>query len=220
MLAIMGSPHSDGSTAAMWNCAVEAARRAGWQVEKVELYRKQISYCRGCRACFEAGVCVIKDDIQEIAESLKNCDMVVLAAPTYWANVPAAVKNLFDRLLGVAMEDTARFPKPRLSPKQTYLLLTACNTPFPFSVLCGQSSGTFRAMREFFKTSGMKCRGKVAFSNAHGDNRLPEATAQKIRRFFSAPQSSSGHVGQKPADGNGPPDPVCTNRRNRGQGVG
>ncbi len=26
----------------------------------------------------------------------------LLAAPVYWANVPASVKNLFDRLLGMA----------------------------------------------------------------------------------------------------------------------
>lgn len=63
---------------------------------------------------------------------LRECDTVILAAPVYWANVPAPVKNMFDRLLGVAMEETATFPKPRLSGKK-YMLLTACNTPSPFS---------------------------------------------------------------------------------------
>lgn len=186
MLAILGSPHSDGSTAAMLDCAVTAALGAGWQVDFVALYGKRISYCKGCRACFEAGTCVMKDDLQEIAECLKVCDMAVLAAPTYWANVPAAVKNLFDRLLGVAMEDTGRFPRPRLRPDQRYLLLTACNTPFPFSRLCGQSSGALRAMREFFKTSGMKRLGEVTFANAHGSNRLPERITRKISGYWPA----------------------------------
>ena len=99
-------------------------------------------------------MCVRKDDVQEIAELLKICDIVILAAPTYWANVPAIVKNLFDRLLGVAMEETKTFPKARLSNKQRYILLTACNTPAPFSSLFGQSTGSIRCMKEFFKTAG------------------------------------------------------------------
>lgn len=37
LLAILGSPHPDGSTAAMLSCAVAAAERAGWAVDRVEL---------------------------------------------------------------------------------------------------------------------------------------------------------------------------------------
>lgn len=40
-----------------------------------------------------------------------------------------------------AMEETNTFPKPRLSSSQKYILLTACNTPAPFSWICGQSRG-------------------------------------------------------------------------------
>lgn len=69
--------------------------------------------------------------------------MVVLAAPTYWANVPAIVKNMFDRLLGVAMEEADKFPKPRLSAKQKYILLTACNTPSHFLFYVGKAAEPF-----------------------------------------------------------------------------
>lgn len=184
VLAILGSPHENGSTAAMLKCAVEAAKQTGWEVEYVNLYRKQIAYCRGCRECAKTRECLIKDDIQEIAKRIQTCDRVVLAAPTYWANVPAAVKNMFDRLVGAAMEETPTFPRPRLSSKQEYILLTACNTPYPFSWLCGQSKGALRAMKEFFKTSGMKRLGAAVFSNAHGSPRLPRSIVRKIEGFW------------------------------------
>lgn len=184
LLAILGSPHEDGSVSAMLKCAADAAREAGWQVDLVNLYGKNISYCKGCRACMDAGCCVQQDDIQEIEILLRTCNAVVLGAPTYWANVPAAVKNMFDRLLGTAMEDTPFFPKPRLSREQKYLLLTACNTPFPFSWLFGQSKGVFRAMDEFFKTSGMKRLGRVAYSGAHGKKQLPASVEKKIRGYW------------------------------------
>lgn len=114
VLAILGSPHINGITAAMLNCAIHRVKKIGYNVTKINLYEKKLSYCTGCRACINTGRCSLKDDIQEIAACLQKCQMVFLAAPVYWANVPAPVKNLFDRLLGIAMEETSTFPKPRL----------------------------------------------------------------------------------------------------------
>lgn len=184
LLAILGSPHQNGSTAAMLDCAVKAAVAAGWEVDQLWLYEKNIGYCNGCRACVALGNCVQRDDLQEIADLLRGCDVVALAAPAYWANVPALVKNLFDRLLGVAMEENGRLPKPRLSRNQRYLLLTACNTPFPFSRLFGQSSGALRAMNEFFHYSGMRPMGSVTFAGAGGSAELPGRVQRKIRRYW------------------------------------
>lgn len=184
LLAISGGPHDDGATAAMLDCAVRAAKAGGWQVSVVELYHKHIGFCMGCRKCDEIGHCVLNDDIREIEKLIKTCDRVVLAAPTYWANVPAAVKNMFDRLLGTAMEETGTFPRPRLSSKQEYLLLTACSTPFPFSWMCGQSRGALRAMNEFFKTAGMKHLGSVTFAGTKGYAKLPARTAKRIARYW------------------------------------
>lgn len=180
MLAILGSPHQDGITAKMLDCAVDAAEHAGWKVDKINLYEKQIAFCKGCRVCLTTQQCVIKDDIQEITERLKHCDAVVLAAPVYWANVPAVVKNMFDRLLGAAMEETKTFPKPRLSGKK-YIFLTACNTPFPFSWIFGQSRGAVRAVHEVFKTAGMKCGGSFVCANAEKRKELPEGLEKKIQ---------------------------------------
>lgn len=184
LLAISGSPHENGSTAAMLHCALKIAASQGWDITMVSLYEKQISFCRGCRICMKTGKCVLNDDLSEAAELMKACDRIILSAPTYWANVPAVVKNLFDRLLGTAMEETTAFPRPRLSGEQDYLLLTACNTPAPFSWLCGQSTGALRAMDEFFKTSGMKRLGTVTFSNAKGSAELPVRTSKKIERLL------------------------------------
>ncbi len=127
-LAILGSPRPNGITAAMLERSIRAAEQAGYAVTKIDLYEKELAFCTGCRACLRSGECVQKDDIQEMTALFRGCDAVILAAPVYWANVPAPVKNLFDRLLGTAMEETATFPRPR-SPGKKYMLLTACNTP-------------------------------------------------------------------------------------------
>lgn len=183
LLALLGSPHKDGATGTMLKHVLQEAEQQGWQITFVNLYEQNIGYCNGCRACIKTENCVQKDDVQKISRLIRECDMVVLAAPVYWANVPAVVKNLFDRLLGVAMEETKTFPKARLSKNQKYFLLTACNTPAPFSSLCGQSTGAIRSMKEFFKTSGMKYAGKCVWT---GQNKqaMPIHIEKKIAKIL------------------------------------
>jgi multimeric flavodoxin WrbA len=184
-LAILGSPHTKGMTAQMLDIAIAASKENGDAVTVMHLYEKNIQYCKGCRKCLDTGECVLKnDDIAEITSLIKESDTVILAAPVYWANVPAAVKNLFDRLLGVAMEETATFPKPRLTGKK-YVLLTACNTRMPFARICGQSTGAIRAMKEFFRTGGMKCKGVVTCGNTSKVKEVPAHIKRKIEKCFS-----------------------------------
>ena len=181
LLAILGSPHVNGTTAAMLDYAIRKAEKMGYNVTRINLYEKNLSYCTGCRACMDTQICIQKDDIQEIAPCLQKCQTVLLAAPVYWANVPAPVKNLFDRLLGTAMKETNTFPKPRLTDKK-YMLFTSCNTPFPFSWLFGQSRGAIRSMDEFFRTAGMKPIGKIVCAGKANKKELPKQTIKKIER--------------------------------------
>lgn len=180
-LAILGSPHKNGLTAAMLDCAIEQVERKGYTVTRINLYEKNLSFCKGCRACIRIKACCQQDDIQEITALLRESQIVLLAAPVYWANVPAVVKNLFDRLLGVAMAETKTFPRPLLKGKK-YMLLTSCKTPFPFSWICGQSRGAIRCMDEFFKTAGMKPIGKIVCSGTENKNKLPRQILRKIKR--------------------------------------
>ncbi len=109
--------------------------------------------------------------------------MTVLAAPTYFANVPAPVKNLFDRLVAVIMDDNqGMIPKPLLFSKQGYLLLTTCSTPTPFDRLASQCTGCIKAMKEFFKTPGMKHLGSVIYAGTKNKKEVPKKVLLKIEK--------------------------------------
>lgn len=184
-LAILASPRKNGNAAGMLNAAVQSAGQAGYTVKMVDLYDLNIAMCTGCMGCKKTGECLIHDGIDEIRNSLLSCDLVMVASPTYFANVPAPLKNMFDRLVGAIMDDNnSAIPKPKLSSKQEYLLLTTCNTPFPFDRLGGQSSGCIKNMREFFRTAGMKCRGKIVFAGTRGKTQVPERITTRIGRLF------------------------------------
>jgi len=184
VLAILGSPRPDGLVASLLEHAVQQAEKAGCHVDKIDLYTQNLHYCTGCQACYQTQICVQQDDIQKIVKLLRQADLVILAAPVYWANVPAPVKNLFDRLLGTAMEKTPTFPKPRLSGKK-YLLLTACHTPAPWCWVFNQSRGAFHNMEEFFRTAGMKPLGKVVCANTDKIHTPPPAALRKIEKYFN-----------------------------------
>lgn len=182
LLTILGGPHKNGITAKMLVCVEHEAEEKGYEINRINLYEQNVAFCTGCRRCIETGECIQKDDAVKIAGLLKDCDIVVLAAPVYWANVPAAVKNLFDRILGAVMEETSTFPKGRLSGKQKFIFLTSCNTPFPFSWIFGQSRGAIRAVDEVFKTAGMKCGGH--FVCARKKKELPESLTRRLQKIF------------------------------------
>lgn len=184
VLAILGSPRADGLVAAMLNHAVSCAEQVGHNVSKINLYEQNLAYCTGCQLCYQTEICVQQDDIQNIVKLLRQSEIVILAAPVYWGNVPAPVKNLFDRLLGTAMLPTATFPKPRLAGKQ-YLLLTACHTPAPWNWLFNQSRGAFHCMEEFFKTAGMRPLGKVVCPNTQKVHTPTPAVMRRISKAFN-----------------------------------
>lgn len=184
ILAIQGSYRENGATTSMLKYAVDTLEKMGHEVTYINLFEKNIQFCRGCRRCLKMQECVLKDDdMQEITKLIKETDVIILAAPVYWANVPAIVKNLFDRLMGASMEETKTFPKPRLAGKR-YIFLTACNTAMPFAKWCGQSTGILRAVREYFKNSGVKCIGTVICDNTGKDKDVLTGKYKKIDRIM------------------------------------
>lgn len=185
-VAILGSPRKRGNAAKMLDAAVKSAKKAGYEVDFFDLYHIKMDMCRGCMGCKQSGVCVIEDDIAVVRQALLSCDLLIIASPTYFANVTAPVKNMFDRLVGAIMDDNnSTIPKPKLSHRQKYILLVTCNTPFPFDRLGGQSSGCLRNMREFFHISGMKSLGNVVFAGTRGKDQIPQRLIRKIESKIS-----------------------------------
>lgn len=184
VIGILGSPRKKGNVANTLNSILENCKSKGYSTYVINLYDYNIKYCNGCMLCRSKGHCVIDDDLNDIAKQIVSSDVIILGAPTYWANVPAIVKNLFDRMVSYAMEDVkGGFPKPLCSKNQGYVLITACNTPFPFSFLFNQSRGAINAMNEFFKTAGMKKKGVITITNTWGKESVPQNVLNKVKKI-------------------------------------
>lgn len=94
---LVGSPRADGSCAFLIDAFMRGAEEGGAAVKRYSIGRMDIGYCLGCKRCYEDGVCVQRDDVKDFVDDMLGSDYVVMAAPSWWAGVPAQLKTLFDR---------------------------------------------------------------------------------------------------------------------------
>lgn len=101
VLILNGSPRKNGNTAALLNRISEtlSVTKPEVTVETIELDRRTINPCRGCDACLKnGGVCIQKDDGNELVEKVLEADAIVLGSPVYWWGITAQLKIMIDRL--------------------------------------------------------------------------------------------------------------------------
>ncbi len=114
VLSIMGSPRRQSNTEILLDKALEGARGAGAEVEKVLVSKLKISPCLEIYACLKDGNCAIKDDMQLLYEKLLEADHIVFASPIFFYGITSQAKAIVDRcqalwvrrhVLGLGKED-------------------------------------------------------------------------------------------------------------------
>jgi len=97
VLGIMGSPRKQSNTDLLLDRALEGAREAGAETEKVLVSKLKISPCLEIYACVKDGNCPIKDDMLPLYDKLVEADHVILASPIFFYSITAQAKALVDR---------------------------------------------------------------------------------------------------------------------------
>ncbi len=100
VVAFNGSARKDGNTAMMIAEAFKPLQAAGIETEMVQLAGNTIRGCTACYKCVENQNrrCVIGNDIvNDCIDKMIEADGIILASPTYFADVSAELKALIDR---------------------------------------------------------------------------------------------------------------------------
>ena len=98
ILALAGSPHRPSNSEALMQAAIAGASELpGVQVQSFRVADMTISPCRACGGCNETGICVIRDDMQQIYPLLRAADRLIIASPIFFGSVSAWLKAVFDR---------------------------------------------------------------------------------------------------------------------------
>ncbi|MCI9642007.1 MAG: flavodoxin family protein [Eubacterium sp.] len=97
VVLINGSAKNNGSCSFILNKMKEAFAKNQSDVIKYDISDMNIGYCRGCKKCYKDGLCIQNDDVERIVKDIISSDYVVIATPSYWADVPGQLKTFFDR---------------------------------------------------------------------------------------------------------------------------
>jgi len=114
VIAFNGSARKDGNTAIMVKQVFGELEKEGIETEMIQFSGQIIRGCIACYKCFENKDqrCSVKTDIvNDCIEKMLQADGIILASPTYFANVSAELKALIDRAGLVAKANKEMFAR-------------------------------------------------------------------------------------------------------------
>ena len=99
LIAFNGSPRKDGNTHIMISHVFSVLEADGITCEEISVGGQMIRGCIACNKCIkDTGHCAIKEDkVNEWIEKMKDADAIIMASPTYFANMTSEMKALIDR---------------------------------------------------------------------------------------------------------------------------
>lgn len=100
VIAINGSPRPEGNTKKMIMKVLDALEAEGIETELVQVGGTAIRGCKSCYGCIErkdSRCSVNNDNFNVIFEKMLAADGMLLASPTYFADITPELKALIDR---------------------------------------------------------------------------------------------------------------------------
>ncbi len=135
VLILNGSARgSRGVTAKLLQGLAEGLAAGGASITEFRVAEMHVAPCKACLSCMHKhrGVCVQKDDMEQVYARLKVCDLLVLGTPVYTDNMTAQIKAVIDRsvcsLQPFLMQDSAgriRHPRWWNMPAKFFLVATS-----------------------------------------------------------------------------------------------
>ena len=176
ILVFNGSPKQEKSdTLHITQAFLDGMREAAPQeIQTIHVIDKNIAFCRGCFTCKQnGGHCVIDDDMGNILEQMLSSDLLLFSFPLHSYGMPAALKNLIDRMLPLSAMTMAEVNGRYVHVGQRdyshlrYLMICGCGFP--------NSRRNFEpAVRQF----------ELMFPNDHTILTVPESP------MFNAPEAA------------------------------
>lgn len=100
VVAFNGSPRKEGNTSRLIAHVMKVLENEGIETEVVQIGGNSVHGCTACMKCFDKkdNRCIIENDlINECIEKMIEADGIIIASPTYFADLSPETKALIDR---------------------------------------------------------------------------------------------------------------------------
>jgi hypothetical protein len=171
------------------SAALEAARGAGAETEKVYLLEEKIEFCLNCRACAQQpgggrGACVLDDGMAALLDRCEAAQGLVIGAPVNYFNLNALTRRFMERLICYGY-----WPWGRLAPEmrsaarpRRAVLITASAMP---AVMGRIFTGAVRALKHI--AAGLGARPtEVIFAGMAARSEKAAASSGQLARAAAA----------------------------------
>jgi len=186
IVCLMGSPRPKGNSTTIAKRFCETAEKLGAQVTTFALNKLTYKGCQACMTCkTKLDKCVLKDDLAQVLDSIRDADILVMATPTYYADVSGQMKTFIDRTFSYLVPDYMTNSNPsRLSAGKKLVFIQTQGQPEE-----SMYADVFPRYDFFFKWYGFKdnyvIRGCGLMNAGEAEARedvmkLAEETARKL----------------------------------------
>jgi len=177
-LGIYGSPRKEGNSDLLLDQALQGARSAGAEVASIYVREFRFSGCLECLGCEKTGVCVVKDEMQDLYPRIQEADVIILATPIFFYGLSSQLKALIDRCQALW---SGRMLKKNREQRKTY------DSGRGYLIAVGATKGknlfegVERTARYFFDALDKSYGGGLFFRNIEGKGAIakdPDALRQ------------------------------------------
>jgi multimeric flavodoxin WrbA len=148
IVAFHASPRQGGNTDILLTEALRAIDRSLHRVSLFRLNGMNMRPCQNCGGCEETGICVIKDQMTEVYNAIREADRIILASPIFFFCLSAQAKIMIDRCQCIWCEKyVLKKEIPQGSHGRKGLLLLAGGMKKEIGVECSDATA-----RAFFRT--------------------------------------------------------------------
>jgi multimeric flavodoxin WrbA len=122
VLILTSSPVKNGNTQLMADAFEKTVLSLGATVTRFDMNKVKGIGCCACMACRTAVAewCVFKDGVGDVLNAFKDTDVLVMAAPVWWLDMPVCIRRFVERWHGLV--DSAFTPRIPEGKKAVLLL--------------------------------------------------------------------------------------------------
>lgn len=100
-LAVLGSPFDNGTGNSILKNVKDILEKDNIDIEwdRLNIGNTNYKLCKGCESCFKTGECPLtKSDGYDFFERMDKSSAILMVVPSYIHQMPAVLKNAFDRM--------------------------------------------------------------------------------------------------------------------------
>jgi multimeric flavodoxin WrbA len=126
VVGFLGAPSTTELSSAIAAHFLETAKSLSAQVQIFDLHKLNFSRCQVCMGCKTVGHCILRDDLTDILEVVRDADVLLMASPLHSGDITYRLKALIERTNCFIEPDYLTSPQPsRLRPgKKLVFILT------------------------------------------------------------------------------------------------